>query len=70
MTRRIGFCCQWFLHDRTLKKKQLEEIERANNQEDNSYHNHQDINLLPNLQPKLSEGHFQQGAIHLNWSQT
>ncbi len=25
MTRRIGFCCQWFHHDRTLKKKQLEE---------------------------------------------
>ena len=31
MTRRIGFCCQWFHHDRTLKKKQLEEIERPMN---------------------------------------
>ena len=26
MIRRIGFCCQWFHHDRSLKKKQLEEI--------------------------------------------
>ena len=31
MIRRIGFCCQWFHHDRTLKKKQLEEIERPMN---------------------------------------
>ena len=31
MTRRIGFCCQWFHHDRSLKKKQLEEIERPMN---------------------------------------
>ena len=29
MTRRIGFKGQWF-HDRSLKKKQLEEIERPN----------------------------------------
>ena len=31
MTRRIGFCCQWFHNDRSLKKKQLEEIERPMN---------------------------------------
>src|SRR5210317_321377 len=31
MIKRIGFCCQWFHHDRTLKKKQLEEIERPMN---------------------------------------
>ena len=24
MHKRIGFCCQWFHHDQTLKKKQLE----------------------------------------------
>jgi len=28
---RIGFCCQWFHHDQTLKKKQLEEIQRPFN---------------------------------------
>ena len=31
MIKRIGFCCQWFHHDRTLKKKQLEELERPYN---------------------------------------
>lgn len=31
MVRRIGFCCQWFHHDQTLKKKQLEEIQRPFN---------------------------------------
>jgi hypothetical protein len=31
MVKRIGFCCQWFHHDRTLKKKQLEELERPFN---------------------------------------
>ena len=31
MIRRIGFCFLWFHHDRTLKKKQLEEIERPMN---------------------------------------
>ena len=30
MIRRIGFCCRGS-HDRTLKKKQLEEIERPMN---------------------------------------
>ena len=31
MTQRIGFCCQWFHHDQTLKPKQLEEIQRPFN---------------------------------------
>jgi hypothetical protein len=31
MTQRIGFCCQWFHHDQTLKPKQLEEIQRPYN---------------------------------------
>jgi UV DNA damage repair endonuclease len=31
MTQRIGFCCQWFHHDQTLKTKQLEEIQRPFN---------------------------------------
>ena len=31
VTKRIGFCCQWFHHDQTLKKKQLEEIQRPFN---------------------------------------
>ena len=31
MVRRIGFCCQWYHHDQTLKKKQLEEIQRPYN---------------------------------------
>ena len=31
MHKRIGFCCQWFHHDQTLKKKQLEEIQRPFN---------------------------------------
>ena len=26
MHKRIGFCCQWYHHDQTLKAKQLEEI--------------------------------------------
>ena len=26
MNKRIGFCCQWFHYDQTLKKKQLEEL--------------------------------------------
>ena len=31
MIRRLGFCCQWFHHDQTLKKKQLEEYQRPFN---------------------------------------
>ena len=31
MIKRIGFCCQWFHHDQTLKKKQLEELQRPFN---------------------------------------
>jgi UV DNA damage endonuclease len=31
MTQRIGFCCQWFHHDQTLKPRQLEEIQRPFN---------------------------------------
>ena len=31
MLKRIGFCCQWFHHDQTLKKKQLEELQRPYN---------------------------------------
>ena len=31
MVRRIGFCCQWYHHDQTLKSKQLEEIQRPYN---------------------------------------
>lgn len=31
MVKRIGFCCQWFHSDQTLKKKQLEELERPYN---------------------------------------
>ena len=29
--QRIGFCCQWFHYDQSLKKKQLEEIQRPFN---------------------------------------
>ena len=31
MQKRIGFCCQWYHHDQTLKTKQLEEIQRPFN---------------------------------------
>ena len=31
MHKRIGFCCQWYHHDQTLKAKQLEEIQRPFN---------------------------------------
>jgi UV DNA damage repair endonuclease len=31
MHKRIGFCCQWFHHDQSLKKKELEEIQRPFN---------------------------------------
>ena len=31
MVKRIGFCCQWYHHDQTLKTKQLEEIQRPYN---------------------------------------
>ena len=31
MIQRLGFCCQWFHHDQTLKKKQLEEFQRPFN---------------------------------------
>ena len=31
MNKRIGFCCQWFHYDQTLKKKQLEEFQRPFN---------------------------------------
>ena len=31
MVKRIGFCCQWYHHDQTLPKKQLEEIQRPYN---------------------------------------
>ena len=31
MIKRIGFCCQWFHHDQSLKKKQLEEFQRPYN---------------------------------------
>ena len=31
MVKRIGFCCQWYHPDRTLSKKQLEEIQRPFN---------------------------------------
>ena len=29
--KRLGFCCQWFHHDQSLPKKQLEEIQRPFN---------------------------------------
>ncbi len=31
MIQRLGFCCQWFHHDQSLKKKQLEEFQRPYN---------------------------------------
>ena len=31
MHKRIGFCCQWLHHDQSLKKKQLEELQRPFN---------------------------------------
>jgi UV DNA damage endonuclease len=31
MVKRIGFCCQWYHHDQSLPKKQLEEIQRPFN---------------------------------------
>ena len=31
MIQRLGFCCQWFHYDQTLKKKQLEEFQRPFN---------------------------------------
>jgi UV DNA damage endonuclease len=31
MVKRIGFCCQWYHHDQSLSKKQLEEIQRPFN---------------------------------------
>ena len=31
MHKRIGFCCQWFHYDQSLKKKELEEIQRPFN---------------------------------------